>query len=411
MKKNALYGIHSKRAQENFPDKTPFHIERYKAIGLTKLACYNIYKNFKMAVLQKTKKSPVELFDDKIINALQKSAKEISEGKYFDHFIVPAIQGGAGTSINMNVNEIIANISLKSIHKNPGEYNIIDPIEHANIYQSTNDVIPTSLKVAVIQLLTELEESINRLRFKVVNLGGSAIGIGITVPRYFIMEVVNELQRLTKLPITKSENLPDATSNLDTFVEIHAILKSHAVNLEKMVNDIRLLASDLGGEKILSIPQKQAGSSIMPGKINPVIPEFVISATHKIYANDSLISNLSAQGCLELNAYLPIIGHSIIDSIKLLIASNNTLKKNLFEGLQINQSKSEEKLYKSPAITTALVPYIGYHKASELAKEMKYSDINIFEANKTLGVIEEVKLDKILEIQNLLKPGFSINDL
>ncbi len=461
---NALYGIHSKRAQENFPDKTHFHIEWYKAIALTKLACYNTYRNFKVAVNQKTEKSPIVFFEDKIIDALQKSAIEISEGKYFDHFIVPAIQGGAGTSINMNVNEITANVSLKSINKKPGEYNIIDPIEHANIYQSTNDVIPTSLKVTVIQLLTELEESINRLRFKVeeiernnrnalrigytqmqeavptsfgklfstyneallrdwwrvskcferikvVNLGGSAIGTGITVPRYFIMEVVAELQRLTKLPITKSENLPDATSNLDTLVEVHAILKSHAVNLEKMVNDLRLLASDLGGKKIISIPQKQAGSSIMPGKVNPVIPEFVVSATHKIYSNDLLISNLSAQGCLELNAYLPIIGHSIIDSIKLLIASNNTLKKNLFEGLEINHSKAEEKLFKSPAITTALVPYIGYNKASELAKEMRNSDLTIFEANKKLCVIEEVKLDKILEIQNLLKTGFSINDL
>jgi len=461
---SALYGINSKRAIANFPDETPFHREWFKAIGLTKLACYNTYKNFKNAVLEKSAETPIDFIEDEIIDVLQNSATEISKGNYFEHFIVPAIQGGAGTSINMNINEIIANLSLTKLNKKPGDYSTIDPIEHANIYQSTNDVIPTSLKLATIQLLTVLEESINKLRFKleeiekenrnslrlgytqmqeavpssfgklfstynealsrdwwrvskcferikVVNLGGSAIGTGITVPRYFIMEVVTELQRLSKLPITKSENLMDATSNHDSLVEVHAILKSHAVNLEKMVNDLRLLGSDLYGDKIIQLPQKQVGSSIMPGKVNPVIAEFVISSSHKIYANDSLISTLCAQGCLELNAYLPTIGHALLDSLKLLIACNDTLKANLFDNLIVNQQLAKDKLFKSPAITTALIPYIGYNKASELATEMKKTDSNIFDANKKLQLIEEVKLDKILEIQNLLKTGFSINDL
>ncbi|NOZ46717.1 MAG: aspartate ammonia-lyase [Chlorobi bacterium] len=463
IEKNVLYGIHSKRAMLNFPDKTPFHIEWYKAIGLTKLACYNTYKNFKTAVTQKTTKSPIIFFDDNIITALQKSAQEIADGSYFNHFIIPAIQGGAGTSINMNVNEIISNSALLKLNKNPGEYNIIDPIMHANIYQSTNDVIPTSLKIAVIQLLSELEESINKLRFsteeleknnrnnlrigytqmqeavpttfgklfstysdalsrdwwrvskcferiKVVNLGGSAIGTGITVPRYFIMEVISELQQLTKLPITKSENLSDTTANYDSFVEIHATLKSYAVNLEKMANDLRLLASDLSNN-IISIPQKQTGSSIMPGKVNPVIPEFAISISHKIYANDVLVSSLCAQGCLELNAYLPVIGHALLESIKLLIAAGNSLQENLFTGLNINKTLAKEKLFKSPAITTALIPYIGYNKAAVLAKEMKNTKSTISEANKKLQFIENEELDKILEIQNLIKAGFSINDL
>jgi len=461
---DSLFGIHSKRAKENFPDQTPFHPEWYKAIGLTKLACYNTYQKFKSAALEKSENIPIKFIQDEIISVLQKSAQDVSEGKHFEDFIVPAIQGGAGTSINMNINEIIANSSLNKMGKKPGDYTIIDPIEHANIYQSTNDVIPSSLKVAAIQLLTKLEESVNKLRFKieeiekanrdalrlgytqmqeavpssfgklfstysealsrdwwrvskcferikVINLGGSAIGTGITVPRYFIMEVVNELKQLTKLPITKSENLPDATSNLDSFVEVHAILKSHAVNLEKMVNDVRLLSSDLVGTPSVTIPQKQAGSSIMPSKVNPVIPEFVISAAHKIYTNDSLISSLSAQGCLELNAYLPVIGHALLESIKLLIACDETLKKNLFDGLKINQNLAKDKLFKSPAITTALIPYIGYNKASELAVEMKSKDKNVFEANLNLKFIGEEKLNKILEIQNLLKTGFSINDL
>lgn len=466
LNKNDLFGIHSLRACENFPDKTPFHIEWYKAIGLTKLACFMTYKNFKSAALEKHPKNdlPIHLFDETIITALIKSAEEIAEGKYFNHFIVPAIQGGAGTSINMNVNEIIANDALTKLDHNPGEYNIIDPIEHANIYQSTNDVIPTSLKLAAIKLLVELEDKINDLRFdieaienktrntlrigytqmqeavpssyamlfssynealsrdwwrvskcferiKVVNLGGSAIGTGISVPRYFIMEVVPTLQKLTNLPITRSENMSDATSNIDSLVEVHAILKSHAVNLEKMVSDIRLLASDLTGTSDFKIPQKQVGSSIMPGKINPVIPEFVISAAHKIYANDTLITSLSAQGCLDLNAYLPVIGNALLESIKLLIAADETLKENLFNGIEINNDTAEDKLYHSPAITTALSPYIGYNNAAILAKEMKKSGEDIFRVNDKLKLIEAKKLEKILAPQNLLKMGFTLGDI
>ncbi len=464
--KNVLYGIHSLRAKENFPDTTPFHIEWYKAIGLTKLACYLTYKNFKKALIEKHSENelPINLFDQSIIKSLIKSSEEVAEGKYFDHFIVPAIQGGGGTSINMNINEIIANATLLKLGRNPGEYNTIDPIEHANIYQSTNDVIPSSLKVATIKLLVELEEKINDLRFdieavenkcrnklrigytqmqeavpssyamlfssynealsrdwwrvskcferiKVINLGGSAIGTGISVPRYFIMEVVPTLKQLTNLPITRSENMPDATNNLDSFVEVHAILKSHAVNLEKMVSDIRLLSSDVVGAKEITIPQKQAGSSIMPGKVNPVIPEFVISVAHKVYTNDSIISSLSAQGCLDLNAYIPVIGHALLESIKLLIAANKTLKENLFNKIEINNETAEKRLYSSPAVTTALSPYIGYNKASELAKEMKKNNIDIYTANNKLKLIAPKKLEKILAPQNLLKMGFTLNDL
>lgn len=464
--KNDLFGIHSIRARENFPFASPFHLEWYKAIGITKLACYMTYENFKTAVLEKHSENdlPITLFDQEIITALIESSEEVAEGKYFNHFIVPAIQGGAGTSINMNVNEIITNEALIRLDHTPGDYNYIDPIEHANIFQSTNDVIPTSLKVAAIKLLVELEEKINDLRFdiealenksrnklrigytqmqeavpssyamlfssynealsrdwwrvskcferiKVVNLGGSAIGTGISVPRYFIMEVVSTLQKLTNLPITRSENMHDATSNLDSFVEVHAILKSHAVNLEKMVSDIRLLSSDVVGNSELTIPQKQVGSSIMPGKVNPVIPEFVISAAHKVYANDTLISSLSAQGCLDLNAYLPVIGNALLESIKLLISANQTLKMNLFNDLKINNDKAEDRLYSSPAVTTALSPYIGYNDAAKLAKEMKKSGKDIFRVNSKLKLIDADRLEQILAPENLLKMGFTLNDI
>lgn len=463
---NVFYGIHSLRAQENFPDQTPFHLEWFKAMGIVKLACYQSYRNFSMAVSERKSGNelPFTLLEKQVVDSLEIAAGEVSEGKYFSSFIVPAISGGAGTSINMNVNEIIANVALQKLGLVPGSYERIDPIEAANIYQSTNDVVPTALKIATMQLLGDLETAINSLRrkieitegkyrnelriaytqmqeavpssygmlfstysealsrdwwrvskcferIKIVNLGGSAVGTGLAVPKFFIMEVVPALQKLTGLPVTRSENLSDATNNLDSFVEVHAILKAHAVNLEKMVSDIRLLASDVAGIHDVNIPQRQVGSSIMPGKVNPVIPEFVISAAHKIYSNDMLISSLSAQGCLDLNAYLPTIGHALLESLKLLIAADKTIADNLIAGLTISSGTGASRLFKSPAITTALSPLIGYRKALLLAKEMKTSGCDIFEANKKLNLIDEEKLKNVLKPENLLKTGFTLNDL
>jgi aspartate ammonia-lyase len=462
---DALYGIHALRAKENFPGNTQFPVEWYMAVGITKLACYNTYRKFCTAAFSKFGPAiPVRIINDKFLDSLIASATKVAEGKYFDQFIVPAVQGGAGTSINMNINEIITNSALLKKGHKCGEYTYIDPLEDANIYQSTNDVIPTALTVAVLKLLQSMEEQINLLRQKVeeleknnreklrpgytqmqeavpssfgilfstyndalsrdwwrvskcserikqVNLGGGAIGTGISIPRFFIMEVVPELRNLTGLPIAHSENLSDSTSNLDKWVEIHATLKAHAVNLEKISSDLRLLSSDLMGERTISIPERQVGSSIMPGKINPVIPEFVISAAHKVYSNDMLISSLSGQGTLELNAYLPVIGCAVIESINLLISCNTTLLHNLFEGLTINETSGYKALINSPSLTTALSPHIGYHKAAEIALLMKEKKIDIFEANGILKLIEESKLKEILQPGNLLKLGFSLDDL
>jgi aspartate ammonia-lyase len=464
--KDVLYGIHSVRARKNFPDNTAFHLEWYKALGSVKRACYITAKEFFEKALDRASvdKINIKIVASETFNFLIKSAEDIEKGAFFSEFITPAISGGAGTSINMNVNEIIANHTLQLMGHKPGEYQFIDPIEHANIFQSTNDVIPTSLKIAVIKLLQELEESINNLRqvteqlerkhqyhvrkaytqmqeavpssygrlfstynealsrdwwriskcferLKVVNLGGSAIGSGITTPRYFIMEVVRKLQELTGLPVTRGENLYDATSNLDALVEVHGMLKAMAVNLEKMSSDMRLLSSDVFGSREIEIPQKQVGSSIMPGKVNPVIPEFVISCSHKVYANDLLITTLSAQGCLELNAYIPTIGHSILESIRLLIASANSLNQNLFTGLIVNEQLALENLLKSPAITTAIVPYVGYNKAAEVSRHLKDSCKNIFELNDELKFMNSKQLKDILKPENLLKEGFSLKDI
>ena len=463
--KDALWGIHSLRAKENFPDQTTFHKEWFMAIGIVKQACYQTYSSFLKAIQDKfpNEEFPFQLIESNLIEELEKVSIEINAGKHFEHFIIPAIQGGAGTSINMNVNEIISNRALQNIGKPAGSYHDIDPFEHANVFQSTNDVIPTSLKVAGIRLLQELEESINTLRMEVekteskyrnvlrqaytqmqaavpssydklfstynnalsrdwwrvskcferikeVNLGGGAIGTGLSIPRFFIMEVVPNLQKLTGLPITRSENLSDATANQDSFVEVHATLKAHAVNLEKMVSDLRLLGSDLFVNREVYLPQKQVGSSIMPGKINPVIPEFVISVAHKVYANDLMISNLSGQGCLELNAYLPSIGHALLDSIKLLIAANNSLVRNLFRELEIKNNPLEESILKNPSVATALSPYIGYHQASKLAKEMKTNQISIREANAKLNLVTAELLNKLIQPEELLKMGFRIGE-
>lgn len=463
---DALYGIHSQRARINFPDNTPFPVEWYKAMGFVKQACYITCRRFNQAAVERfgNKPLPVTLVDDKILDSLIEASADVIAGRHFEHFVVPAISGGAGTSINMNVNEIIANVALIRLGHKPGEYHVVDPVEHANIFQSTNDVVPTALKVAIMFLLNELESNINLLRtgverlekvnrnvlrigytqmqeavpssfgklfstytdafsrdwwrvskcferIKVVNLGGSAIGTGLAVPRFFIIEAVPALQKLTGLPITRGENLSDTTANLDVFTEVHATLKAYAVNLEKMVSDLRMLGSDLSGTPLLKLPQKQTGSSIMPGKVNPVIPEFVISSAQRIYSNDSLITNLCARGRLELNAYLPVIGSAMIESLKLLIAMGSTTATNLLQGLEVNASVSNTKLLHSPAITTALLPYIGYNKASELAKLIKTQGLDVYAAVMQLGLLSPEKLDDILKPDNLLKLGYSLNEL
>ncbi len=459
----ALYGIHSLRAKENFPNNMPFHIEWYKAAGVVKQAYYQTYQSFFRAIESTCRKVPVKLIDYDTVLALERSAAEVAEGRYFEHFIVPAIQGGAGTSINMNINEIIANVTLLKMGRQPGEYAFVDPIEHANVFQSTNDVIPSALKVAVMFLLDHLEGCINRLRLEFegreaayrdalriaytqmqeavpssfgrlfstysdalsrdwwriskcrerirqLNLGGGAAGTGLSVPRFFIMEVTQCLQRITGLPVTRGENLSDVTSNLDTLVEVHAILKAHAVNLEKIANDLRLLASDINNG-LLRIPQKQVGSSIMPGKVNPVITEFVISSTQKVFANDVLISNLCAQGCLDLNPYLPVIGNAMIESLKLLAGADESMQKNLVGGMELNRESSLQSLLRSPSVTTALIPYVGYNRAAELARVMRDEGIDIFSANERLGIMDPARLNSVLSAPRLLKEGFSINDL
>jgi aspartate ammonia-lyase len=464
---DAMYGIHSVRALGNFPGDIPFHHEWLCAMGVVKEACYVTYGKFAAEVNNRypNRDVPIAMMPSDTLEALLASAQEVASGDWASHFVVPAVQGGAGTSINMNVNEILANASLLKLSHQLGEYQFCDPIEHANVFQSTNDVVPTALKVAAMKLLIQLESDINNLRaaveglesqyrhelrmgytqmqeavpssydklfstynnalsrdwwrvskclerIKEVNLGGGAIGTGIAIPRFFIMHVVGELQRITGLPLTRSENLSDNTANLDSLVEVHATLKAHAVNLEKMVADIRLLGADLMKHRQVVLPRRQVGSSIMPGKINPVIPEFVVSSAHKVYANDVLVSSLAAQGCLDLNAYIPVIGHALLESIKLLINANQSALNGLMVNLKVTEAPEGMPIvYSNPSISTALVPYVGYHQAAKLAAQMKTARCNVFEANKTLRLIDPDFLNEIMLPQNLLKLGYAMDNV
>lgn len=463
--KDALYGIHSLRACENFPDQTPFNIKWYKAMGQVKLACYLTTEAFGDAVKRSGRQPKwLTLPDSNTLKALQWAASQVAAGEYFSYFIVPAIQGGAGTSINMNVNEVIVNLALIHLGFLPGNYSEIDPVEHANIYQSTNDVVPTALRVAAMNMLKQLEEGINlsrtsfeyleneyakvlRLgytqmqeavpttfgrffstwsdalsrdwwrvskafeRLKEVNLGGSAIGTSVAVPRYVTMHVVQHLQQVTGLPVTRAENLQDITANLDSFVEVHAILKAHAVNLEKLSSDIRLLASDIAGAHQITLPAVQMGSTIMPAKVNPVIAEYCISVAHQVYSNDSLITSLSAQGCLELNAYLPLIGHALLESLQLLSSCHQVLSDKLLKGLSIDASAAFRRIIASPAVTTLLVPALGYHQATDIAKRMRQTGWTIFQVNEQMNFMPDEALAALISPSEVLKGGFSIDDI
>lgn len=460
--KDALYGISTLRSIANFPNSKKYSFEWYKAIGEVKYASYLVVKDLYLLLQAKNKLNEKKIFNEfsiEKIDALIFAAFEVSRGRYFDHMMVPAITGGAGTSINMNINEIISNIALLKMGYSAGEYKYIDPILHANVFQSTNDTIPTALRVAVMRLLKKLESNISQTRnllekleedyrhtmrisytqlqeaipttwgrlfstynealtrdwwrvskcwerIKVVNLGGGAIGSGLSIPRYFIFHATEKLAKQTNLPIVRSENLQDVTCNLDMWVEIHAILKANAVNLIKIASDLRLLASDFHKNHEITIPTKQMGSTIMPGKVNPVICEYVISISEKIFANDLLIAHLCSQGQFELNAYLPLIGDTIIESLELLNSSLLTINKNLINEIKINPIL--DTFLNFPVIATIVIPEVGYHEATRLANFMKNNQVDIIVANQKLNIIDETKLIKLIENSKSLELGYSL---
>jgi len=444
---NALYGIHTCRALENFPlCHRRINKALIQAYGEVKLACAQT--NFELGY-----------FSEKKYSAISLAGKEMADGQLDDHVLVDALQGGAGTSTNMNVNEVICNRALKSIGKNPGDYDIIHPIEDVNKHQSTNDTYPTALKVAAIRGLQQLEKELVNLlnvfqakekefahivkigrtqlqdavlttmgrtmsayaeaigrdrwrvfkceeRLRVVNLGGTAIGSGLSAPRKYIFKVVEVLKKITGLSLSRAENLVEATQNTDAFVEVHGILNACAANLIKIASDIRLMASGpSAGLSEIILPQLQAGSSLMPDKVNPVIPEALIQAGITVQANNVKISQASSMGNLELNAFMPLIADTLLESIQLLTNAVHILCRKCIEGITVNEEICRRYVQNSTAVLTALVDVIGYENAQNIARISRDSDKTIRELVTERSLITADQFDQIISAEAVIRLG------
>ncbi len=445
---DTLWGIHTARAVENFPVSGEMvHPELIKAYGEIKLACAQV--NNQLGFWNSPEKA----------NAIEKGCVEMSEGLLNDHIKVDALQGGAGTSTNMNVNEVIANRALQILGKKPGEYSMISPLDDVNLHQSTNDTYPTALKVAAIRLLRKLEQSVLELqeafqqkekefahivkigrtqlqdavlttlgremsayaeafnrdrwriykceeRLRVVNLGGTAIGTGLGAPRQFIFRVVDQLRENTNIGLARSENLIDGTQNTDVFVEVSGILKACASNLFKISNDLRLLSSGPNaGLNEINLPEMQAGSSIMPGKVNPVIPEAAAQAALQVMGNDQIITSACSAGNLELNQFMPIIAHALLGSLSILNNACRILCKKCVSGITANEENCKKTVASSTAVVTALVPKLGYKKAEKIIEISEQEKISVKEAAIKSSFISEKEFDELVTSEAVCKLG------
>ncbi|MBU1095541.1 MAG: aspartate ammonia-lyase [Bacteroidetes bacterium] len=445
---NAAYGIHALRAKENFINSgEKIHPYLIKAYLLVKKAA--AITNSKIGLIeQEISEAIIDSIDD-LLKETEETIKNRGASIY-ENIIVDPLQGGAGTSLNMNLNEVIANYSLKKLDYNYGDYSVIHPLDHINLSQSTNDTFPTALKIASVFLLKELQESYVYLqkvlqqkevefkgiiklartqyqdavpitlgqefaayaqaiardrwrlynaeeRLRSVNLGGTAVGNSITADNKYVLEVNNVLRRLTGIPIAKAEDLIDATQNLDVFVEVHGLVKAGAVSVQKMCNDLRFLSSGpFGGIGEIFIPQRQAGSSIMPGKVNPVILENTIQICELVKGNDVVITNLAANGNLELNAFTPMLAHLFLKSLSLLTRSNYNLCDYCIAGIKANAERCKQNLISSSAVAAALIPKFGYDKIEIIAKQSYLNKRTFMEELLASELIDENELLKIL---------------
>ncbi|WP_238886796.1 aspartate ammonia-lyase [Clostridium sp. YIM B02551] len=441
------YGINTIRAMENFNIGDRYvNIDFVKEIALIKKAAAMV--NIKLKKL-----------DEEKGKAIIKAAEEVVSGLFDDSFHINAFQGGAGTSTNMNANEVIANRALEILGRKKGEYDIIHPNNHVNMSQSTNDVCPTALRIAAIRKIRKLADALASLqeafqikenefanilklgrtelmdalpmmagqgfgayakaierdrwriykveeRLRVINIGGTAIGTGLNATNKYIFMITDFLQDLTGIGLARSDFPMDITQNADVFVEVSGLLKSCAVNLMKISNDLRLLGSGpRGGFSEITLPIEQAGSSIMPGKVNPVIPEMVAQVAMRIISNDSGITFAAASGQLELNAFIPIITENLLESLELLERTVIIFREKCIEGIEVNKDKCLENLEKSTAMTAALIHHIGYDKASEVAKRSLASGKTLREILICDNILSEEEINKILNPLELTKPG------
>ncbi|MFP4473470.1 MAG: aspartate ammonia-lyase [Candidatus Omnitrophota bacterium] len=435
------WGIHTVRARENFIlSGQPVSRALVRAIAAVKKAAAQANQE-------------LGFLNDEQGRVIQEACQDIIDGKYADQFPVDALQGGAGTSTNMNVNEVVANLANKRLENVKGGCVPIHPLEHVNLHQSTNDVYPTALKAAAILKLRELSAEIETLqgafqrkekafadtikvgrtemqeavpmtlgaefgafaeavsrdrwrtfkceeRLRVVNIGGTAVGTGLTAPREYIFLVIEKLRALTGLGICRGENVPGETANSDVFVEVSGILKAHAANLIKTAEDLRLLS--LLGE--LRLPAVQAGSSVMPGKVNPVILEAVIQAGFKVMANDSLITESASRATLQINEFLPLLADALLKSLDLLTAANRMYSRHI-EGIEACPERCAGYLERSRSIVTAFLPHIGYPGAEELLAEFKKeSGVNF--KDFLIQRLGQDLVEKVLSPEQLMSLGY-----
>ncbi|HEX7091224.1 MAG TPA: aspartate ammonia-lyase [Longimicrobiales bacterium] len=442
------YGIQTLRAVENFP-----------ITGIT-IAQYPHLINALAAVKEAAALANRELglLDERIADAIIAACREIRSGALHSHFVVDVIQGGAGTSTNMNANEVIANRALELLGHRRGEYHIVHPNNHVNLSQSTNDVYPTALKIAVTWALTELlgtlaalrdaflykadefadivkigrtqlqdavpmtlgqefhaygvtlAEDIERLQdaaelMHEINMGATAIGTGInTDPRYAPL-VRERLSEITGLPLVTSPDLVEATPDTGAFVQLSGVLKRIATKLSKICNDLRLLASGpRAGLGEISLPPMQPGSSIMPGKVNPVIPEVVNQVCYQVVGNDLTVTMAAEAGQLQLNVFEPVIAFNIFQSIDMLAQACIVLRERCVLGITANRERIRYLLERSIGVVTALVPFIGYDRATAVAKEALETDRGVYELVLEKGWLTREELDEILSPEAMTRP-------
>jgi aspartate ammonia-lyase len=450
---DAYYGIHTLRAAENFRiSGIGVHTELIRSLAMTKKAC--ALANMRTGYL-----------DERIGNAVVSACDEIIAGKLHDQFITDVFQGGAGTSMNMNANEVIANRAIKLLGGEKGDYSIVHPLDHVNLSQSTNDVIPTAVKLTAIRLLqgtsqamadlqgalqekerefanvlkvgrTEMQDAVPvtlgqefaawaqaiqrdwwRLykveeRLRQVNLGGTAVGTGLNADRKYVFMVVDILREIAGIGLARAENMIDATQNFDVFVEVSGLLKAAAVNLAKIAADLRLLSSGpRAGIGEIRLPELQAGSSIMPGKVNPVVTEAVSQVAFQVMANDQAITLCASSGQLELNAFIPALAHNLFQSLDMLTAAANLLAEKCIRGVSADEARCSELLERSFSLVTALSPYIGYEAASDLSKEALSTGKTIRELALEKALFTKEQLDVILSPQEMTHPGIAGADV
>lgn len=490
----ALYGIHTVRALENFPLlRRPAHPALIHAYGAVKLACLRTIRALDRSPAGGRERppsqggrewgdvageatltsrpsceggsrahrasSPTAPLTASAFDALERACGEMMSGALDEHIVVDALQGGAGTSTNMNVNEVLANRALQFLGRPLGDYATIHPLEHVNRHQSTNDTYPTALRVAAITLLRGLEQELVALqeafqakekrfahvvklgrtqlqdavlttlgremsayaeaigrdrwrvykceeRLRVVNLGGTAIGTGLDAPREYIFRVVDELRTITGLGLARAENMVDATQNADVFVEVSGILKACAANLLKIATDLRLMSSGPdGGLGEIRLPPRQAGSSIMPGKVNPVIPEGVSQAAMLVMAHDQAIAHACSAGNLELNAFLPLVAHCLLESLTVLTGACATFRARCVSGIEADEVRCRSHVEGSTAVLTALVGTLGYERCTQIAAESRASGKTVRQFVLELGLLTAELFDELVSPEAVLRLG------